>query len=297
MTENLMTAKLHPLSPQSTTSLVASRTHQDWDRLAAKTAARMNKILAAYPPTNLEAMKSVALQDRTDTKYIFHTQQLAQVLTRLSDQYRVLEIGERRIHTYQNLYFDTPDLTLFDQHQRGQRPRFKVRCREYADSGLTYLEVKRKDNRDRTVKHRLKTSAFVEDLSPYCDNFLREHFPLQEQTPTLNPVLWNDFQRITLVSRHEVERLTLDINLAFSDGWDRMGLPGLVVAEVKQEEFNHQSDFMHIIHTLGVQPQRFSKYCTGIPMFYPDVKANRFKRRVLLVDRIMSKGAQHGTHP
>jgi hypothetical protein len=44
------------------------------------------------------------------------------------------------------------------------------------------------------------------------------------------------------------------------------------------------------MRSLGVQPQRFSKYCLGIPVFYPGVKANLFKPRYLLIERIMRKG-------
>jgi hypothetical protein len=291
-----MTTKLSHPSLTTTPRLAGSRVHQDWDRQADKTSTGINKILAGYQTTNLEAMKSVALQDRTDTKYIFHSQQLIQALVQLSDHYRVLEIEGLRLHAYQNLYFDSPNLALFDQHHRGLRPRYKVRCREYADSNLTYLEIKRRDNRERTVKKRLRTTTFVEDLAAYKQNFLELHFPLPTLTPDLRPVLWNDFQRITLVGKAAVERLTLDINLAFSDGWERVGLPGLAVAEVKQQEFSLHSAFMHTIRPLGIQPQRFSKYCMGIPMFYPKIKANRFKRRVLLVERIMREpGSSHNS--
>ena len=44
--------------------------------------------------------------------------------------------------------------------------------------------------------------------------------------------LFNTFQRITLVSKHSVERLTLDIDLSFQAGGTHAALPGIAIAEV-----------------------------------------------------------------
>jgi hypothetical protein len=261
--------------------------YSEWKIQADQVASQVGKTMAAYHPITLKEMDAVSLMNRTDTKYVLHVDQLAQALTELSDRYRVLEISRRRIHAYQNLYFDTTNFELFIQHHRGMRDRYKVRCREYADSGLTYLEIKRKNNRNRTIKSRLRTSEFIEDARNHPGDFLPENYPYSQQD--LNPVLWNQFHRITLVSTHTIERLTLDINLGFSDGWNQFGLPGIAVAEIKQDGFSIHSDFLRQMRAFGIQMQRFSKYCMGITMFYPSLKANNFKPRTLLVNRIMRK--------
>ena len=196
---------------------------------------------------------------------------------------------------YQNLYFDTPQMDMFVQHHRQQRDRYKVRCRSYTETKRTFLEVKRKTNRDRTIKNRLETTHFIEDLPQGFEAFLHQYYPADLNQ--LKPVLWNDFQRMTLVNQSTIERLTLDINLRFSNGWDRLGLPGVVVAEVKQKTFTIHSEFMTQMRELGVQPRRFSKYCLGIPQFYPQVKANRFKPREVLVENIINQGEYYGNHP
>jgi hypothetical protein len=237
-------------------------------------------------------MEAVALLRRVDTKYVMHTRQLFQALDNLGDRYRVLEVQGTRLNRYHNLYFDTPDFELYHQHHKQQRNRYKVRCREYVDTKLAYLEVKRKNNRNQTIKSRLKTTEFISDLSQKGAQFLDENYPYERQQ--LQPVLWNDFMRITLVSGRAVERLTLDINLQFSNGWEQIGLPGLAVAEVKQDGFSIHSDFMRQMRAMKIQPQRFSKYCMGIALFYPQVKHNRLKRRTLLVERIMRQGGRYG---
>jgi len=264
----------------------------DWQTQSTQDASRMKQILDGYLPIALEGMDRVKLLNRIDTKYVIHVDQLAQALKTLSTRYRVLEISQHRLHAYRNLYYDTPEFDLFAQHHRGMRDRYKVRCREYVDTGLTYMEVKRKNNRNRTIKSRLQIPEFIDLLPLDRSDFLREYFPFDPQS--LNPVLWNDFHRITLVSKFAIERLTLDINLGFSDGWNRFGLPGVAVVEVKQDGFSSLSDFMIHMRSLGVQPQRFSKYCMGISIFNPEIKANNFKPRTLLVERIMWKGVQNG---
>jgi hypothetical protein len=271
-------SRLHDTFPPK----VIRKENNDWYEFRTRSAEKVTKILDQYQPITLQEMSGFNLLNRTDTKFVFDIHTLNQVLNSLPDSYRVLQIEDHRLHTYQNLYFDTPQLDMFVQHHRQQRDRYKVRCRFYVDTQGTFLEVKKKNNRDRTIKNRMETSNFVEELPHGYEKFLHRY--------DLKPVLWNDFQRMTLVSNGSIERLTLDINLGFSDGWGRMGLPRLVIAEVKQDTFTIHSNFMSKMRKLGVQPRRFSKYCIGIPQFYPQVKSNRFKPRELLVERIIHDG-------
>ena len=266
---------------------------QHWQRQADQTAQAARSILTQYQPISLDQMEAVALLRRVDTKYILHSGQLFQALAALSERYQVLEIKGTRLNRYHNLYFDTPELRLYHQHHRGRRDRFKVRSRQYVDTGLVYLEIKRKNNRDQTIKRRLKTSRLSNNPAQSHPHFLSDHYPYDAHL--LQPVLWNDFMRITLVSRRAVERLTLDINLSFSNGWDQVGFPGLAVAEVKQDGFSIHSDFIQQMRAMKVVPQRFSKYCLGITHYYPQVKSNRFKRRSLMIGRIMQEGVTHGS--
>jgi len=90
------------------------------------------------------------------------------------------------------------------------------------------------------------------------------------------------------VSRQSVERLTLDVNLTFRRDGARVGMPGLAIAEVKQEGFDMQSDFMSQMRMMGVRPSGFSKYCMGVASLYDDVKKNNFKPRMLQVGKLMN---------
>jgi len=66
-----------------------------------------------------------------------------------------------------------------------------------------------------------------------------------------------------------------------------VGLPGVAIAEVKQEGFDRQSDFIQQMRGMGVRPSGFSKYCMGVASLYDEVKKNNFKPQMLQVGKLM----------
>jgi hypothetical protein len=229
-------------------------------------------------------MDHVALLRRTDTKYLLGEEQLFRALAGLGDCYRILQIDGRRLHRYRTLYFDTQDLSLYRQHHDGWRVRYKVRKRAYADAGLAFLEIKRKIDAHTTVKSRVRTRALSARIARDAEPFLRTHYPYRVQE--LEAKLFNAFQRITLVSKRSVERLTVDVDLRFLWNGARLPLPGLAIAEVKQDGFSVDSAFVRQMRALGVRATGFSKYCIGVSMLYPQ-KHNRFKPQLGQIDRLL----------
>ena len=102
----------------------------------------------------------------------------------------------------------------------------------------------------------------------------------------LTAALWNHYTRITLVSKQRAERVTLDLDLAFTRETDRAAMPGIVVAEVKYQGVRHASEFARLMREHHVRETSFSKYCMGVSLLYPDVKHNRFKAKQRLVSRL-----------
>ncbi|MDG1262358.1 MAG: polyphosphate polymerase domain-containing protein, partial [Flavobacteriales bacterium] len=156
----------------------------------------------------------MALLDRHDTKYIFNREELIAMLPQLQEHYRVLEVNGNRASLYHSLYFDSENLDFYSLHQRGKKNRLKIRMRKYVDSSLTFLEVKLKNNKGRTVKSRVEIDDIEETLSPANLKFIEEAAGKQDQ---LGAQIFNEFHRITLVHKVEKERLTLDIHLTFKD--------------------------------------------------------------------------------
>ena len=264
-------------------SLVAyAETEAAFERASTHVA----RVLAQFDPISLAEMEHVALLDRTDTKYILRASQLQSALEHITGQYRVLETAGTRLNNYQTLYFDTRDFTLYRQHHNGLRSRYKVRARQYVDSDLAFWEIKRKTNRERTIKARLQAPEPIPAIDDeQIHAFVDTNAPLDARQ--LEPKLWNRFVRITLVSKCCTERLTLDLNLEFAWGDAYVSLPGIVIAEVKQERLSQCSDFIQQMHRLGVRPTRFSKYCAGVGALYDNVKVNNFKPRMRLVEKLM----------
>ncbi len=259
------------------------------------TARRWQTLLARFEPVSLARMNSVALLDRTDTKFVLDAAQLYRALAGLGRQYRVLDIDGVRLNHYQTLYFDTTDFALYRRHHAGGGNRYKVRSREYIDSHLSFLEIKHKVDGNRTIKNRMQTPGLVTRITPATDDFLTAHFPLHPQT--LEPKLWNDFYRITLVSKHRPERLTLDLHLRLGNDRRNVSLPGVAIAEVKQAGLNRNSDFIRQMRAQGVRPGGFSKYCIGVALLYPAIKHNRFKPKLQHLHKLMKRaGNVYRTH-
>ena len=83
----------------------------------------------------------------------------------------------------------------------------------------------------------------------------------------LEPKLWNDFHRITLVGVRRTERVTIDLGLSFeADARHTADLPGIVVAELKQHGVDRTSPFMHQMRAARVRPAGMSKYCVGVSL-------------------------------
>jgi hypothetical protein len=251
------------------------------------------RLLRRYAPINLDQMDAVALQDRTDTKYVLSAQHLYAALASLAQFYWVLDIDGVRLHPYQTVYFDTADFALYMRHHDGRRNRCKVRSRQYIETNQAFFEVKLKTGDDRTQKKRIATPDLVTRLDAETSAFLQDQVALDSHH--LEPRLWNGFSRITLVSKQFSERLTLDLHLRFSHDRGTVALPGLVIAEVKQDGLNRHSRFVEQMRALRVRPTSFSKYCMGVSMLYPHVKHNTFKPKLRLVHALLG-GTSYGQH-
>jgi len=247
--------------------------------------ADLPDLLAQFSPISLAEMDGVSLLSRTDTKYVLNQPQFLAVLATLPRHYRILEINQVRLNQYQTLYFDTPGFDLYLAHHAGRRNRVKVRSREYLDTHRSFLEIKHKTNKDQTIKHRLPTAGFITRMTPETDEFLCSQSPA---TPlNLEPKLGNTFCRLTLVSLHRPERLTLDMQLQFAAADQSVTLPGLVIAEVKQAGHHPDSDFIRQMRARKIQPMGFSKYCMGVSLLYPQVKHNSFKPKLRQLNKLM----------
>jgi hypothetical protein len=245
--------------------------------------------LTIFEPASLPQVANVNLMRRMDTKFVFPITLLPSLLDNLQPSYRILEVDGVRLQQYQTLYFDTPDFRFYRQHHNGQRDRFKLRVRSYLNSELDYLEVKRKDNHNFTQKSRLKAELPITGYAPEIKSFLDTTLPYNKAT--LVPKITNQFYRISLLSKFDWERLTLDLHLRFLSPSGEFSLPGIVIAEVKQPHFSVHSTFMHQMRRAGYRSTRFSKYCVGVALAYPHLKRNAFKPLLRNIQKLVLGGS------
>ena len=229
---------------------------------------------ARFEDASMTLLGERALQRRVDTKFILSLGQLEDALSQLGTDYSLVRANGAPVAEYSTLYFDTQAYLLLTEHHRGRRPRYKVRIRHYTDRTLSFLEVKRKNNADKTVKARREITYLQEELTPEDRQFVADNLPLQVE---LAPTLRTDFGRITVVGKHTMERATFDINLQFRGHGDNGGFPELVIAEIKQDRYQARTPMMLAFRQLGLQPIAISKYCTAGFELIPELRLNRFQ--------------------
>jgi len=240
-------------------------------------------IISDFIPISLGEMDDVKLMSRTDTKFAFNANKMPELLVQLMPFYRVLAIDGQLIHDYKSLYYDTDDRKFYIDHHNQRVNRNKIRFREYVGSGLTFLEIKRKNNKGKTIKKRMKVDAITRELSEEHKKYIKK---IIGKKLAVNAKQWINFSRITLVHKTQKERLTIDIDLTFENEKLSGDLKQIIIAEVKQEKMSRSSDFMRIAKEMYILPIRISKYCMTTLQLNPDVKQNRFKEKLLFINKL-----------
>lgn len=246
-------------------------------------SANLINTIKSLESVSLDEMKRVSLMNRFDTKFICHKKLLDPILENLKGAYKVLEIEGKRAANYKNLYFDTEKLKFYTDHHNGKGHRTKVRMREYADTQVCYIEVKKKDNKGSTKKIRKRIEGFGPVLTDECLDFVGALTPIDLMHES---VLFNKFNRITLVNKEEQERVTLDFNLSFKSDTETIQYDDLAVIEAKQAALSRSSAIFECLKSIRVNPYRISKYCIGMSALRADVKTNRFKEKLREINKI-----------
>lgn len=262
---------------------IVPSTSQNWYSVPAGLVT----LAECYEPISLDQMEDVALLNRVDTKFVMSTGQMMEALQALEQDYWMLSVVGQRLNHYRTLYFDTPKFDLYLMHVNGRADRYKVRSREYADTHLSFLEVKHRTPKERTIKERMVTTYPLTWMTAEAEEWLQGVFPYDSQA--LEAKLWNSFTRLTLVSKQRCERVTLDFDLNFKTTSRSTSLDKIAIAEVKMERGNCRSPFMQQMHAMKIHQRGFSKYCMGVGLLYDDIKKNALKPKLLWLDK-MTRG-------
>ena len=257
-------------------------------------------IVRSMKPISLAEMKDVRLMNRVDTKYLVTSNELLAILNGIHEHYYAQEVEGNRLSPYSTVYYDTPDLKMYILHHDRHLVRDKVRVRTYVDSHLTFCEVKHKTNKGRTKKKRIELKTengkwkTVNKLSDLDEELSAADFQLPYPSDTLNASLETAFDRITLVNDEKTERLTIDCNVMFYNFVSNTtaSMDPLVVMELKQDG-RARSLLKEVLLDLRVKPYKISKYCIGTAMTRPEVKQNRFKKKIRKINKMKSLPIEH----
>lgn len=248
-------------------------------------------ILEQMPPIGLDDMKAVRLMNRTDRKYMASASQLEDLLSRVAEGYYVQQIEHNPVAPYRTLYYDTADLRMYTMHHNQKLNRQKLRVRTYRSTDTTFFEIKNKDNKKKTRKVRIPIDVSMFDRAlrmPEVEQFVNGNTPYP--VDSLHECLENRFERITLVDKAMSERVTIDCGITFHNratGIDA-DISKLLVIEVKHEVGAPMSDIERALHEMHILPRRMSKYCIGTALTDPSAKSNRFKEKLLYINKIQS---------
>ena len=239
--------------------------------------------LLNFDKITLAEMNSVSLMKRVDTKFILKESQLLEVLSKLYEDYKILEIDQERLMKYSTLYFDSKNKKCFNDHHNGKLNRYKIRMRKYLVSDICFLEIKKKNNLGITNKIRRQIKDFETNLTTESKEFITES---NINNLLLEPSLYNNFSRMTLVNKNEPERITIDVDLSFSFRNDKKKFDKLVVVEIKQEGKRLNTTINRALKSMSILPTNFSKYCIGISNIIDNIKSNRFKEINLKINKL-----------
>lgn len=245
-------------------------------------------IIDTFKPVSLKEIGKVHLMNRIDTKYVTTIDKIISLLKTLSRLYLIQQIDGRKNMPYYTRYYDTPDTSMFYQHQRGKKNRQKVRVRLYEGCGTPpFIEIKSKNNKGRTKKKRVA-------MEPGSEIYLYDNFFSlfsQYDPQKLIPQIENHFYRITLINKEMTERITIDTDLSFHNlvndkvaNFERIG-----IIEWKRDGRTCNSNFEEILRKLAIRPSGFSKYCIGMAVTNPELRQNRLKQKLRMINRISEK--------
>jgi len=237
-------------------------------------------ILDGYASHTLADLPAEAsLMNRVGKKFVIPRALLSDLLQHLRSGYSALELNKQRLFRYHNTYYDSVGYDLYLDHHNGKSNRYKIRHRTYVDSDTSFLEVKFKNNKKRTLKTRTLLGSDEKSLEVVKAAFLSENGLLNHAQ--YHPTQTGTYVRIALANTERSERITIDVDLAFA-GIENSGsyvLGPWVVVEVKQSRQNRDSGFFAWAQQNGIRRSKFSKYCMGVYFTGPlTLKRNNFHR-------------------
>jgi len=177
---------------------------------------------------------------------------------------------ESRIIT--SIYYENQNFSSFLDSEEGNKDRHKLRIRFYNQNFLQAFIEKKIKNADLGSKKYFDVNEAIKNngsLPITLQKNLLINIP--KRIKNTYPILIIEYKRDYYLSKDKNTRITLDSNITFRNITNSKKIKlDLNVIEIKYPE---QVDFNNmfldkIIEQFNLNLLRFSKYCTGIKLFY-----------------------------
>ena len=233
-----------------------------------------------------ETNRLAKMLSRTENKYILSYEQFGALLVLIRKDYAVLDIDGRNEFQYASCYYDD-NFSCYKEHHQSRRQRFKVRTREYLNSGLKFFEIKLKGLRGRTEKYRTDCDTFLmPSIQGSYLTMLNEVYSKnyrKEMRFNLVPSLVVNYSRCTFVALKGGERVTVDFDLGFNRPYEARGAiqvgRDFLIVETKSVDGRGAADAA--LKEVGVRKvSKCSKYCIGANLTGQVSQNNQFLRNI-----------------
>lgn len=241
-----------------------------------------DSLFSRFDAITLDEMNATArMMTRVDRKYLLSTAEAFTLVDALPSRTRILTVNDQIWQHYRTSYLDSSRWGSYHATAYKRRRRYKVRMRNYVDSGLAFLEVKTRGPRKTTVKNRtpITVEAVDGDAVPaesveWLAGML-EQLCVSVDVADLRPTLRNEYWRAT-VKLPDLGRATIDTSLAWrsSRGGELSGLD-LVCVETKSGASPSVVDKK--LWARGHRPLRVSKFGTGLAVMHPELPSNKWR--------------------
>jgi hypothetical protein len=239
-------------------------------------------LITGFDTVSLSDTKAFQLFNRVDVKYLTTIETVLDCLPHLQSHYQIVTANGSKLVDYRTIYFDSPELKMYHDHHNGRKSRYKIRYREYAQTGDRFLEIKHKQA-GVTHKKRVAVDRFSLPLNGGTREFIESNTPYE--VTQLKPVVRTEFIRLTLINKMVCERITIDLGVMFDEFGHHYEMPNLAIVEIKKQRDGHCSVLSDCLKERLVRPVSISKYCVGIAKLYPHIKYNQFKSVMRLIEK------------
>ncbi len=244
----------------------------------------MIQILKKFRIVDLKKVKKVSRFERTDTKFLAHVDFLPIFLNYLKDDFTLLSVCDKLIAPYYTIYFDDIERSMYREHHNKNTNRYKIRHRNYILKKDSFLEIKVKTNKRKTIKKRINiNNKNINEQKTFLISDSRYDFK------NIIENIRTKYERITLYTEDFSEKVTIDINLSFEKDEKSISIKNIMVIELKQDRLNRSVVLKNALKHRGVHQTSFSKYCMANVMLNPNLRKNRFKKHILLIKKIQKE--------